>query len=521
MGCLFLFRKEDNINIKKTVKVSYKKIIKYLHKGQRNCVKAILEDKKTHVALMCHRRYGKDFIALLIMVICATQHIGNYYIYAPFQKQAREIVTDAKTFDGKPLLETLIPKELLLKAPQMGVVNKSDWSIALNNGSKIFIRGADNPNSSVGIGARGMIFTEAALMKPGFYQYMKPAIDSVIDKTGFGFVMFISTPRGKHNWFTKLFTDYFTKLSKNPETQRKWYLDIQKASTSKAWNGAPVLSKKQLDDAKIEMSEDMFLQEFECDLNLAVTGSWYGKHIDVAFKEKRIGRYGFYANTNDEFSKVKYKGFYFPNEPVYVCWDIGRRDHTVLWFFQINRQNKRIRFIHHYRASGMGAEHFIDYQKEWLNKYHLPPALNILPHDGDVTEWATDTKRSDFLISRGLRVFTLDKGKLAENNQQALMAQIETVRITFKDIEIDSEECTVGVIKLQEYVKKYDKTRGEYLDTPDHNKNDKASDDADAFRTGIVYYHIYLKPTLNYSYDYDTSTSYGIGYDDEDRAWIN
>lgn len=101
------------------------------------------------------------------------------------------------------------------------------------------------------------------------------------------------------------------------------------------------------------------------------------------------------------------------------------------------------------------------------------------------------------------------------------MTQIETVRMTFKDIEIDSEECPIGVIKLQEYVKKYDKTRGEYLDIPDHNKNDKASDDADSFRTGVIYYHVYLKPTLNYSY-YDTSTSYGaVGYEDEDRAWIN
>lgn len=499
------------------MKVSYKKIIKYLHKGQRNALNAILNDKKTHVALMCHRRYGKDFIALLIMVICATQHIGNYYIYAPFQKQAREIVTDAKTFDGKPLLETLIPRELLLKAPQIGVVNKSDWSISLSNGSKIFIRGADNPNSAVGVGARGMIFTEAALMKPGFYQYMKPAIESVIDKTDFGFIMFISTPRGKHNWFTKLFTDYFTKLSKNPEIQKKWYLDIQKASSSKAWNGAPVLSKKQLTGAKVEMSEDMFLQEYECDLNLAVIGSWYGQYIDTAFKEKRIGRYGFYTNINDEFAETQYKGFCFPNEPVYVCWDIGRRDHTVLWFFQINPNNNRIRFIHHYREKGTGGDHFIEYEKNWLYKHGLRPALNILPHDGDVTEWATDTKRSDYLVSKGLNVFVLDKGKLAENNQQALMAQIETVRRFFKDIEIDSEECAVGIIKLQEYVKKFDKITGEYLDIPDHNKNDKASDDADSFRTGIIYFSIYILPTLIKNYYENTVSHYSsaTGYDDE------
>lgn len=487
------------LKTKRTIKISYKKIIKYLHKGQKRVVKAVLKDNKRYIALMCHRRYGKDFIALLILVLSAIQHKGNYYIYAPFMKQAKEIVVDGKTFEGTSLLETLIPKELLLKAPQNGVVNKTDWSITLINGSKIFIRGADNPNSAVGIGARGMVFTEAALMKPGFYQYMKPAIDTVIDKTGFGFVMFISTPRGRHNWFTKLFTDYFTKISKNPLLKKDWYIDVQKASSSKAWNGAPVISTRQLEKAKLEHSEEMFEQEYECSLNLALVGSWYSKYIDKAFKEKRIGRFGVYANVNDEFEKTVYQNYYFKHKPVYVAWDIGRRDHTVLWFFQVNPDNGRIRFIHHYREKGEGALHFINYIKNWISnkQLHLKDLKCILPHDGDVTEWATETKRSDFIFQQGLDVFTLTKTELAEVNMQSLLAQINTVRRLFDKVEIDNEECALGVIKLQEYVKKFNKSTGEYLDMPDHNKNDKASDDADSFRVAIMYYSIYLLPLLS------------------------
>ena len=154
---------------------------------------------------MAHRRYGKDFIAFLIILLCAIEHPGNYYLFAPYFRQAKEIIVDGKTLEGTPLVESLVPRQILANPNSQYIVNRSDWSITLYNGAKIFIRGADNPNSHVGVGARGIVYTEAALMKPGFYQYMKPAIDAIINKTGFGVVIFISTPRGKNNWFTRLF----------------------------------------------------------------------------------------------------------------------------------------------------------------------------------------------------------------------------------------------------------------------------------------------------------------------------
>ena len=51
----------------------------------------------------------------------------------------------------------------------------------------------------------------------------------------------------------------------------------------------------------------------------------------------------------------------------------------------------------------------------------------------------------------------------------------------------------MGVIKLQEYVKKFNKSLGEYMDVVDHDANDKASDDADAFRTAMIYWINNLK----------------------------
>lgn len=468
-----------------------------LHVGQKGLLKEVLKGEKKYFALMAHRRYGKDFISFIILLVCAILHPGNYYIFAPFFRQAKEIVIDGKTLDGLPLVENLIPRELLKNPRSPTVFNKSEWACELFNGSKIFIRGADNPDSNVGVGARGIIYTEAALMKPNFYQLMKPAVDRVINATGFGVVIFISTPRGKNNWFTKLFTDYFQMLKdeSKKEITDEWYLDVQTASTSKDWKGDPVLPAKEIRKAKATMTPENYAQEYECACNLSVVGAWYAKEIDEAYKDKRIGRYGHYEEICDGRKYYKeYTGYYWSTAPLYVGWDIGKRDHSVIWLAQINPANMRIRFIWHYRASGVGPEHMIYKLREYCRKKGLTGyRLNILPHDGDVEEWTATSKRSDIIRDMGENVVTLSKTDLAINDMIKLVTQINAIRQDFKYVEIDDVECNLGVIKLQEYVKKYNKSLGEYMDVEDHDANDKASDDAAAFRTLMIYWINNLK----------------------------
>ncbi len=510
---------------KEKIVVNYEKVVSKLHQGQSNLLKAVLSGEKKYCALMAHRRFGKDFIAFLTILICALKYPGNYYIFAPYFRQAKEIVVDGKTLAGDPLIPSLINRKLLKNPKSPGIVNKSDWSIELYNSSKIFIRGADNPNSNVGVGARGIVYTEAALMKPGFYQYMKPAIDMVISKTGFGIVIFISTPRGKRNWFTQLFVDYFKKLSKNPKLKKMWYVDIQKASTSKMWNGSPVVSSDELEKQRLEMTPEMYEQEWECSCSASSIGAWYSSQLDQAYKDKRIGRFGYYEETAER--GVEYKGYYWRKSPIYICWDIGKNDHTAIWCFQKNPNNGRIRFIHHYRAKGVGPDHMANYIKKWYkkNEFEYKP-LNILPHDGDNEEWISSTRRSQYLNELGLETFTLTKGLLAELKMNRLITQINAIRENFKYVEIDTEGCAEGVIKLSEYIKKYNKMTGEYEDIPDHDANDKASDDADAFRTGMIYYIEYLKDNQKYEAESfiasDINTKgQAITYEDEDYGFNN
>lgn len=468
---------------------------------------------------MAHRRYGKDFISFLIMLVCAIKYPGNYYIFAPYFRQAKEIVVDGKTLNGLPLVENLIPRDILKNPKSPTVFNKSDWSCELFNSSKIFIRGADNPDSNVGVGARGIIYTEAALMKPNFYQYMKPAVDMVINKTGFGFVIFISTPRGKHNWFTKLFIDYFTKYN-TPEhkpIKDKWYVDVQKSSTSLDFKGDPVLTEDYLEEQRMTMTPEAFMQEYECDVNLSLAGAWYGKEIAEAYENKRIGTYGKIEEIIEQgkYHKI-YAGHCWSNAPLYVGWDIGKRDHTVAWIFQVNPNNGRIRFVWHHRAKAVGPDYMVREIRKYCRKAGLNgKRINILPHDGDVEEWTAVSKRSDHIRQMGEYVYTLSKSDLAKDDMIKLITQINAIRVNFKFIEIDDNECRLGVIKLQEYIRKFNKSTGEYMDVVDHDANDKASDDADAFRTCMIYYLQNLKDKGN-NYGAITAQGEAITYADYD-----
>lgn len=488
---------------KRRVTISYKKVIKYLHKGQKELLDNVLENKKKYFALMAHRRYGKDFISLLIMILAAIQHPGNYYIYAPYFRQVKEIVVDGKTLNGLPLLENLIPDEILAN-PRGPKVNKSDWSVTLFNGAKIFFRGGDNPDASVGVGARGVIYTEAALIKEKFYQYMKPAVDMVINNTDFGFVIFISTPRGKYNWFTKLFIDYFTILSKpeNKEIKDMWYVDIQSGKDSLNYKGERVINDKELRKQALTMDPDSYAQEWECKINTHLVGAWYGEQLKKAYEDERIKSYGRYEELLDSVSRRYtqiYTGHFWTQQPLYVAWDIGKRDHTVLWFFQKNPHNNRIRFIKHYRVTGQGPDHCCQYIKKWCkdNGYYMQPTM-VLPHDGDVEEWSATSKRSDYIrLNYFSDVRTLSKTELAKNDMTTLINQINYIRKEFENVEIDNNECNIGVIQLGGYVKKYNKSMNCYLDIPDHDANDKASDDADSFRTAMIFASIYLKDSFD------------------------
>lgn len=116
-------------------------------------------------------------------------------------------------------------------------------------------------------------------------------------------------------------------------------------------------------------------------------------------------------------------------------------------------------------------------------------------------------KRVDILRSFGLDCIVLDKNELGLDKFKVI-TRINTVRSSFKDWEFDEYE-TVSLFEcLSGYVKQFNKQTGEYRDVPDHDANNKASDGADSFGYGVLYYEKYLKNKALQDDDFDVEYDY-------------
>lgn len=166
-----------------------------LHPGQA----AIFNSKARFKVVAAGRRFGKSHLAAIMMSIATlmdewngypmTVENGVYYV-APTFDQAKRIMW--------PKLHALLGFET-----SGGLIrneNVNDGWIELINGRKMYIRGADNPDSLRGSGYQFVVLDEYADMKKSVWEeIIDPALMDVE-----GSALFIGTPKGK-NHFYKLF----------------------------------------------------------------------------------------------------------------------------------------------------------------------------------------------------------------------------------------------------------------------------------------------------------------------------
>ena len=199
------------------------------------------------------RRFGKSFLAIRELCYFARNpKTTNYYI-APTYRMARAIAWE-------PLKERLSELRWIKK------VNETDMRIDLVNGSKIFCRGADNPDSLRGIFVSGIvIFDEYADMDPSIWTVMRPAM---ADKGGHA--MWIGSPKGKNHFY-----DMFI----HGKTADKW--SAYKFTTLEGGN----VPAEEIEDARRDMDERTFKQEFLAD--------WvdYVGLVYYAFDDEHVARY--------------------------------------------------------------------------------------------------------------------------------------------------------------------------------------------------------------------------------------
>lgn len=309
-------------------------------------------------------------------------------------------------------------------------VNKSElWVELPNNGARIRVYGADNPDRLRGIYLDGAVLDEFGDMDPTVWtQVIRPALS---DRKGWA--IFIGTPKGK-NTFHKLWVaaqddeDWFTLSLKASETGR--------------------LDDKELTDARKMMSEDEYAQEYECSFEAAVRGAYYGKEMNDA---EEAGRIGVVA--------------YDPRLPVHTAWDLGFADSTVIWFIQTHGRETRV--IDVLKGEGVGLDW---YAKQLQGRDYLW-GNHYLPHDVEVRELGTGKSRKEVLAGLGIKATVCPNIPLADG--------IQAVRMLLPTCWFDATKCKDGVEAMRMYRRDYDEKRQEFRVQPLHNWT---SHYADAFR---------------------------------------
>ena len=386
--------------------------------------------------LVWHRRAGKDDVCLHWAATQVVQRVGNYWHMLPEYAQARKSVWEAvNPHTGKRRIDEAFPDAMC------ETKRTQDMFIRFKNGSTWQLVGSDSFNSLVGSPPIGVTASEWALADPSAWAYLRP----ILRENG-GWAVFITTPRGKN---------HVHRMYEGAKDDPDWFCQRLSTTDTGAMNEAEML-KERIEYQREYGPEDgdaLFAQEYLCDWDAAIVGSYYGKMMRDADAEGRV-------------CSVPYD----PNALVHTAWDLGLSDNTVIWMFQI--VGFEIHVIDYIENSGQPLAWYAGE----LNKKPYAFGEDILPHDAEARELQTNRSRTDTLrgLNRKVRVLK------ASGAERILVADgINAVRTILPRCYFDSAKCGKGVDALKAYRREYDEQRKTFHDRPVH---DWASHAADAFR---------------------------------------
>lgn len=404
--------------------------------------------------LVCHRRAGKTVAAINDVIGRAlhTKKANAQYAYmAPYFSQAKRVAFD-----------------YLLRYTQdiRTSVNIAELTVTLVNGAKIFLFGADNPDSLRGIYLDGAILDEPAAMHARvFTEVVRPLL---ADRQGW--CVFIGTPAGKNEFWR-----IREEARANPE---RWFYMELKASTSR------LLPEEELTDAARIMSDDEYAQEFECSFEAAIRGSYYGKVLNEAAQDGRI-------------TEVAHD----PTLPVHVSLDLGYTDSTAVWMWQA--LGTELRYIRAFERAGLAIADYVDI----LSHYPYTYGDIWLPHDARAK--SLQTGRSLLEI---MRTYHGIKPRLVPDMSVQQGIQAARFVITSKASFFDAQHCADGLEMLRQYQREYDERRAAFKENPKH---DKSSHYADSFRYSALVAHRGARDFINRitprdrTDDYDPAKPFG------------
>lgn len=383
--------------------------------------------------MVAHRRAGKTVacVADLVLSALVTQKQDARFAYvAPQFNQAKDIAW-------------LYVKRLTSDIPAV-TYHEAELRANLPNGAQVRLFGADNPDRLRGMYLDGVILDEHADMKPRVWgEVIRPML---ADRKGWA--AFIGTPKG-HNEFHKVWRD----ANRDPE----WFSLMLRGSES------GLISASELEAMQKSMNPDQYEQEVECSFEAAIAGAYYGREFAALEKAGHICHVPL-----DEYV------------PVHTAWDLGFKDDTSIWWYQVVRGEVHV--IDFHASSGESVKFYADLINSKPYKY----GLHWLPHDARAKTLASNGRS---IIEQLADQIEMTKLRIVPN--LSVQDGIQAGRMMLPRTYFDRERCEPGVEALKQYQREWDEDKKVFRERPRH---DWTSHPADAFRMMAIAWREEAKP---------------------------
>lgn len=388
---------------------------------------------------IAHRRWGKDEIVLGATNQRMHQRAGTYWHCLPEYGQARKAIWEAvNAHTGKRRIDEAFPPETRART-----LNQ-EMFIELHNGSTWQCIGSDRYDATVGAGPVFIAYSEWALANPSAWAYHRP----MLEENGGG-AAFITTPRGRNHAQA-----IYLRFKEMAVTNPRYFAEI----SSIVETGA--LTPEQLAETLAEyvviygddVGRAQYEQEYLCSFNAAILGAFYPREMVAVRNEGRI----------DAIEAL-------PNLPVHRAWDIGVRDDTSIWWFQVVAG--QVFILDCYSANGAGVEHYAEVIAKRREEHGWIDGTDFVPHDAKVKEWGTGRTRVETMQQLGLKPEVVP--------QAGLLDGINAVRRTLPRCVFHPRCEEQGISALEQYRREWDDDKKTFKASALH---DWSSHLSDAFR---------------------------------------
>ena len=295
-------------------------VLENMNRPQIALVNAINSPKYRFVCAALSRRLGKTYISNIIAQLVLLIPNSNVLIMSPNYSLSNI------SFELQRKLIGIFDLEVLKD-------NSKDRVIELSNGSTIRTGSVNQVDSCVGRSYNLILFDEAALSSDGeaaFNVSLRPTLDLPNSKA-----IFISTPRGKKNWFSRFHARGFTTDFPEWCSITADYLENER------------MSADDVREAKHSMSQSEFEQEYLASFN-TFEGQIFTLTTENVIDELPAGNYEYFAGM-----------------------DPGYKDPTALVIFAYNTETDVYYIVDDYLEAEKVTSQHADCMRELITKWNV------------------------------------------------------------------------------------------------------------------------------------------------------